>query len=54
MKQAAELHAGGLLFKPEDGADIFLRNTDFQQTTQLNILEDRTLYNHHGENLNLG
>jgi hypothetical protein len=32
-----------LLFNSEDGVDIFLRNVDFQRTTQPYIPEDRIL-----------
>jgi hypothetical protein len=48
------LHAGfllGLLFNSEDEGNIFLQNVYFHQTTRRYIPEDRTLHNHHCENL---
>jgi hypothetical protein len=47
------LHVGfllGLFFNPEDGGDMFLRNIDFQHTTQHYIPEDRPLHNNLCEN----
>jgi hypothetical protein len=42
----------GLLFKPEDTDDMFLRNVDWLSTTAwCYIPEDRTLHNHRCENI---